>query len=132
MAKASKAKQLSFSLPNRVGLLAELSAAIAKAKVNISAICAYEMEGRGYFMVMTDGNAKAKKAIAQMGAEIKEEDVVAVEMSNKVGELEKVSKKIADAGIDIVFVYGTSGTGKAGVLVFKTADDKKAVRVINK
>jgi hypothetical protein len=131
MAKAKKAKQLTFSLPNKVGLLSDISAAIAEAKVNIVAICAYEMEDRGYFMVMTDGNARAKKAIARMGAEIKEEDVVAVEMSNKVGELEKVAKKIAGVGVDIRLAYGTSGTGKAGTLVFMTADDKKAIKVIN-
>ncbi len=130
MAKAKKVKQLSFIMPNRVGLLSELSMAIAKAKVNINAICAYEMEYKAYFMMITDSNAKAKKALAPLGAWVQEEDVIAVEIPNKVGELQKVGKKIANAGIDIRYMYGTAGTGKSSICVFKTEDDKKAIRVI--
>ena len=47
MGKAIKAKQLSFSLPSKIGLLAEVSALITAAKINIEAICAYEMGEQG-------------------------------------------------------------------------------------
>lgn len=132
MAKAKKSKQLSITMPDRVGLLSEISTAISNAKVNMYAICAYGMEGKAYFMVVTDSNAKAKKALSPLGGEIEEEDVVTVEMPNRVGELQKVAKKIADAGINIIYMYGTAGTGKSSICVFKTADDKKAIKVINK
>ncbi len=132
MAKAKKSKQLSITMPDRVGLLSEISTAISNAKVNMYAICAYGMEGKAYFMVVTDSNAKAKKALSPLGGEIEEEDVVTVEMPNRVGELQKVAKRIADAGINIIYMYGTAGTGKSSICVFKTADDKKAIKVINK
>ena len=132
MAKAKKSKQLSFSMPNRVGLLSQISTAIAKAKVNIYAICAYGMEGKAYFMLITDSNAKAKKALGALGANVTEDDVISVELPNKAGELQKVAKKIADAGVDINYMYGTAGSGKTSLCVFSTADDKKAVKVINK
>lgn len=131
MAKAVKSKQLIFSLPNKIGLLAEVATALAAAKVNIEAICAYE-RGYGYFMMVTDNNAKAKKVISKMGAEVHIEDVMALEVPNRVGQLEKVSKKIADAGIDIHFIYGSPGKGKTAVLVLKTGDDKKTMKLINK
>jgi hypothetical protein len=130
MATAVKAKQLIFSLPNKIGLLSEVAAALAAAKVNIEALCAYE-RGYGYFMMVTDNNAKAKKVIAQMGAEVHIEDVLALALPNKVGQLEKVSKKIADAGIDIHFIYGCPGKGKAASLVLKTGSDRKALKIIN-
>lgn len=132
MAKAKKSKQLSLTMPNRVGLLSEVTTALSGAKVDIRAICAYAMEDKAYFMLLTDSNAKAKKALSSAGAQIAEEDVVTVEMLNRVGELQKVAKKIADAGIDISYMYGTAGTGKSSICVFKTADDKKAIKVINK
>jgi hypothetical protein len=132
MAKAKKVKQLSFTIPNRAGLLSEVSAAISGSKVNINSICAYEMENNAYFMLTTESNVKAKKALAKLGIEIKEEDVITVEMPNRAGELEKVAKKIADAGINISYVYGTTGTGKSSVCVFKTSDNTKAIRLINK
>jgi hypothetical protein len=132
MAKAKKAKQLSFALSNRVGLLSQLSSALADAKINMQAICAYEMGKQAYFMVVTDKNAKAKKALGKLKKNIAEEEVVSVEMPNRAGALQKIAQKISDAGIDIIYMYGTAGTGKASICVFKTVDDKKAVKAINK
>jgi len=132
MAKAKRSKQLSFALANRVGLLSKVSTALTDAKINMHAICAYGMGKQAYFMVVTDKNAKAKKALGKLKKNIAEEDVISVEMPNRVGALQKIAKKIADAGIDIIYMYGTAGTGKASICVFKTVDDKKAIKVINK
>jgi hypothetical protein len=131
MAKAKRVKEISFSIPNRVGLLSEVTTAIAGLKVNINAICAYSMENNAFFMLTTSSNAKAKKALASLGVGIEEKDVVQVEVSNRPGELQKVAKKIADAGIDIQYVYATTGGGKA-TCVFKSADDQRAIKVVNK
>jgi hypothetical protein len=130
MAKARKVKEISFTMSNKVGLLSEVTTAIAATKVNITAICAYAMENSAYFMLAAGSTAKAKKALAPLGVAIEERDVVEVEVPNKSGELHKVAKKIADAGIDIEYMYATAGKGKTATCVFKTADDSKAVKVI--
>ncbi len=75
-------------------------------------------------MIITDNNSKSKKVISQMGAEMKVEEVIAVEVSNKVGQLRHAAKQISDAGIDIQYVYGSPVKGKM-TLIFKTADEKK-------
>ena len=131
MAKAMKLKQLSFSLPNRVGLLAQVASTVSQAKVNIEAICAYEMDDKGFFMLVTDNNAKAKKALAKIGANVEVEDVLVVGVPNKVGQLQSLAKKIADAGVDIYYAYGSPGAVKTMFLVFKTANDAKALKAIN-
>jgi hypothetical protein len=130
MVKAMKAKQLSFSLPSKIGLLSEVSALITAAKINIEAICAYEMNEEGFFMLMTDNAAKAKKIVSHMGAEVSVDDMIAVEIPNKIGALQSVAKKISDAGIDINYIYGSPVKGKM-TLVLKTANDKKALKVLN-
>ncbi len=129
MTKTKKLKQLSFTLPDKIGLLAEVTAFITAAKINIEAICAYGMGDEGYFMIITDNNTKAKKVISNMGAEVKTENVIAVEVPNKAGQLQQVAKKISDAGIDIVYVYG-SPVKKKMTLIFKTDNDKKAIKVL--
>ena len=131
MAKATRMKQLVFSLPNKIGLLSELTSFITGAKINIEAICADSMGDEGYFMMISDNNAKAKKVISHMGAEVRTEDVVAVEVPNKMGQLQQVAKKISDAGIDIFYVYGSPVKAKM-TLILKTADDKKAVKALRK
>jgi hypothetical protein len=132
MAKARKVREISFTMQNKVGLLWEVTAAIAGAKINITAICAYGMENTAYFMLTTDSNAKAKKALAPLGFGIEEKDVVEVEVPDKPRELQKVVKKVADAGIDIEYMYATASSGKTETCIFMTSDNKKAIKVINK
>jgi hypothetical protein len=131
MAKTLKSKQLTFSLPNKIGLLSDVAEAIAKAKVNIEAICAYE-RGYGFFMMVVDDAAKAKKVLTKMGAKVHVEDVILLQLPNRVGQLEKVSKKLSEAGINIIFIYGSPGKGKAGTLVLHTANDRKTMKLLEK
>lgn len=132
MAKAKKSKQLSFEMSNKVGLLSEVTGAVTNANVNITAVCAYGMGKKAYFMLLTENNAKAKKALGSLKAKVEEEDVVTVELPNKIGEIQKIAEKIAEADIDIIYMYGTASTGKSSICVLKTANDNKAMRAINK
>jgi len=83
-------------------------------------------------MLTADSTAKAKKGLAPLGVAIEERDVVEVEVPNKPGELQKVAKKIADESIDIEYMYATAGKGKTATCVFKTADDQKMIKIINR
>lgn len=131
MAKAVKAKQIRFVMPNKVGLLEEVSTALSAAKVNITAVAAYVQGKSAVFMMITDSSAKTKKVLAKMGADITEEDVILLEMPNKVGQLQKVAAKIAGAGIDIKEIYGTTGSGRTSICVIRTMDDRKALKILN-
>lgn len=134
MAKALTVKQLNFVMPDRPGLLSAITTAIAGAKVNITSICAYGIEGKAYFMLVTGSNAKAKKVLAPLGAVFttEHEGVFGVNLPNRPGELQKVAKVIADAGININYMYGTASSGKTSTCIFSTSDDKKAIRAINR
>lgn len=92
MAKARKAKEISFTMPNKAGLLSEVSRAISGASVNITAICAYAMGDTAYFMLTTASNVKAKKTLEPWSVAIEERDVVEVELLNRPGELQRLPK----------------------------------------
>jgi len=132
MAKARKAKEISFTMPNKVGLFSEVTTAIAGAKINITAICAYGMGNIATFMLTTNSNTKAKRALEPLGVIIEERDVIEVEVPDKPGELQKISRRIANAGIDIEYMYATASSGKKETCIFMTADNPKAIKVINK
>ena len=97
MAIAKRAQQLSFTMPNKIGLLAEVSIFIAAAKINIEAICAYGMEEEGCFMLITSNTAKTKKILLNMGAEVETDEVIMVEMPNKPGQIHKIAKTMVNA-----------------------------------
>lgn len=132
MAKATKAKQLNFEMPNKVGLMAEISAALGKSKINIISLFGIETGDLAIFMLITSDNAAAKKVIKKMGADASVIDVITIEMPNKPGEFSKVSDIIAQAGIDIYTVMGTAGSARSSMIVIKTSDDKKVLKLINK
>lgn len=132
MAKAIKTKLLSFSTKDKPGLLAEVTGALAGAKVNITAICAYSWDHTAYVDMTVDDPAKAKKSLIQQGFEIEAEDVIAVEMPNKPGELDKVARVLADAGINISYMYGTTSAGRTSTAIFSTSDNRAALKKLAK
>lgn len=132
MAIAMKAKQLGFEMPNKVGLVAEISAKLSEAKINITSLFGIETGDAAIFMFITSDNAAAKKILKKMGASGNIMDVLTIEMPNKSGEFAKVAAIIADAGIDILSVFGAVGTSKSSIVVMKTSDDNKVLKLINK
>ena len=132
MAIAAKAKQLSFEMPNKVGLIAEISATLSKAKINIISLFGIETGDMAIIMLITSDNAAAKKLLRKMGADAGAIDVVTIEMPNKPGEFSKVSDIIARAGIDIYTVMATAGSARNSMMVLKTSDDKKVLKLLNK
>ena len=132
MATATKVKQLSFEVPNKVGLMAEISATLGKSKINIISLFGIEVGDKAIIMLITSDNTSAKKLLKKMGADAGSTDVVTIEMPNKSAEFSKVSNIIAQAGIDIHTVMGTAGSGRSSMVVLKTSDDKKVLKLLNK
>ena len=132
MAKAKKTKQISFSKKDKPGLLTEVTRLLADSRVNINAICAYAMNRKAYFMMITDRNAKAIKALRKLRIKPRQDDVISAEMPNTVGALQNAAQSISNAGINILYMYGTATSGKKSTCIFSTTDDKKAVRALNK
>lgn len=130
--KVTKATQIGFSLPNRVGLITEVAETLAAARVNIEAICAYEMDEDGYFMMVTNNAAKAKKALSGLTQKVITNDVFYVEVPNRPGQLAAVSRKLSEAGIDVWYIYASPGKSRTAVLVFKTDNDRKAIEALGK
>lgn len=132
MAKACKAKQINLTLPNKVGIGAKVCSAIGAAKVNINAMCAWGDKKKAYFYIVADRHLKAKNALTKAKFKVADEDVILLEMPNKPGEIQKVAQKIAAAGINILYAYGSGGTGRTSFVVVKTENDKKAIKAIQR
>jgi hypothetical protein len=131
---AKTAKEITATFHDSIGLTAKVAAAVAAAKVNILAATGQSASGmrrNATFTLIVDDYAKAEKALDKIGAEdICESSIVMVETPNKVGALERVARLIGDAGIDIYYFYATTSSWKTATSVFKTADDKKAIKVL--
>lgn len=133
---ARTAKEITATFVDRIGLTAKVAAALAAENVNILAGTGYSASGvrrKATFTLIVDDLVKAEKALDKIGADdVQDLSVILVETENKVGALERISGIIADAGIMIYYFYSTTSSGKTATCVFKTADDKKAIKVLSK
>jgi len=131
---ARPAMEIMATFVDSVGLTAKVAAALAAENVNILAGTGYSASGprqKAIFTLIVDDLVKAERALDRIGAdEIQDSSVILVETENKVGALERIAKLIADAGIMIYYFYSTTSTGKMASCVIRTADDKKAIKVL--
>lgn len=130
---ARPGKQLLVETPDKVGMLAKITATIAEAGVNVIAISAYGSAGKAHFMLLTSNNAETTTALKPLNFSIKEENVVLVDLGDKVGSAAEMGEKLAKAKIDLSYIYGTTSVGGGTcLLVLKADNNEKAIEVINK
>lgn len=127
---AKRVKELTVVTPNKKGMLYQVASTVAKSGANIMAISGIGVGGgKAKFMLITNNNAKAAKALKARKFKVKENAVAAVSLANKVGAASRIGQKLAKAGINLDYCYGsTSGKGNA-LLVFSTKNLAKALKV---
>ena len=126
-----RAMQLTVVLENKPGQLARLAAVLKRAKVNILAISVVDTVEAGMVRVVVDSAAQARQALAKAGMAVAQHPVLALNLPNEPGSLQAVAARLAAAGMNLNYVYG-SVTAKAteGYLVLgvdKLAEALKAV-----
>lgn len=105
------AKDLTVMLEDRPGTLASLGEALGKAGVNIDGLCGVPSEGKGAVHVLVEDGAAARRALEAAKFRIHEErDVLVLKMEDRPGELGRVCRKIADAGVNINLTYLAANT----------------------
>jgi hypothetical protein len=116
--------------PDEPGILGRVMGTLANAGVNLKAIYARSERGKGIFFLITSDNKKAEKALKETGYEVTTNNVVTVEIDDRIGAGAEVGALIGNAAIDIDYCYGTSAGGVKALLVFQTNDNKKAFETL--
>lgn len=125
------ARQLTVTLQNRPGALAELCTELAKVAVNIEAIQASETRPIGPVRLLVSHPDAAKKVFARLGMKYSEESVLAILVKNRPGSLGRLTRKLADKGINVEYLYATIGrSARSALLVLGVADVEAASRVV--
>jgi len=116
--------------PDEPGILGRVMGTLANAGVNLKAIYARSERGKGIFFLITSDNKKAEKALKGIGYEVTTNNVVTVEIDDRIGAGAEVGALIGNAAIDIDYCYGTSAGAVKVLLVFQTNDNKKAFETL--
>ena len=118
--------QISVFLENRAGQLAEITRLLAEAHVDIRAISIAEAADYGVARMIVDDSYKASNILLQHGDILSMTPVWAVEVPDRPGGLAEVLGVLADAKVDVEYMYSlfTHREGNA-YMVMRVSDDPK-------
>ena len=126
-----KVTQLAVTLANKPGALGGLCSTLGKAGVNISALLAPEVKGRGKVRLLVDNRDKAKETLTAGKIRFAEEEIIAMDLDSRPGALGEVAEKLAQAKINVKYAYATASEGSAKATVLLSVPDMdKALGVL--
>ena len=131
MDKARKGVELSVRIGDVPGGLGKVLATVASRGINVLAYCAYSDRNDSVVLLVTDNPLEAKLALEHAGFQCKANSVVLVGAADQVGAAAKLGASLGSAGIDILYSYASSAGTERFFAVFKTADDERAIRVLD-
>ncbi|MEM0343709.1 MAG: ACT domain-containing protein [Thermoplasmata archaeon] len=115
-------------LPNRPGELARLTEALKKDKVNIRTL---STEPKAEIVrLVTEDPDKSRECLKKAGLEFSERNVLVARLEDKPGELAKITRSLADAGVNIDAAYMLGKKGKRVEIALAVSDEEKAKNVL--
>ena len=126
-----KAKQITAWSESKRGELGRITAALGKAKVNITAFSAWSLAGESPIHLLVSSPAKAKKVLANLGIRCTEEEVLCVTLADEAGTLGAVGTRLGAANINVDYGYGSvTENGKKADIVLAVSDLAGAAKAL--
>jgi hypothetical protein len=127
------AAQFSVFLVNKPGVLAQVTRALAEAKLNLVAMTLVDSQEHGVLRMVLEDEASARQVLTKLNLPMTETEVACLDLSNRPGALADVAALLGENHININYAYVTSGApGGRTTGVFKVADLNKALHVLKK
>jgi len=104
-------KDLEIALDNRPGALAEMGEALGRAGVSVEGGGVFVVDGIGVAHFLFADGATARKALTEAGIRVvRERDVLVQRLKqDEPGQLGKIARKMAEAGVNIEVQYSDHG-----------------------
>ena len=124
-------KQLSVFVENKQGRLAYITDILSKAGANIRALSIADTTDFGILRLIVDDAADAAEKLTAAGITVSLTDVIAIGINDVPGAFSKPMQILADAGIDVEYMYAfiTRKSEKAYVIL-RVADNDAAAKVL--
>jgi hypothetical protein len=121
------AKQISVFLENKAGRLSHVTRVLGEAGINIRALSIADTSDFGILRIIVSEPEKAYRILKEANFTVSETEVIAVQVPDSPGGLAAILEQMADANLNIEYLYaflGTSGTD--ALVIFKVEDFERA------
>jgi hypothetical protein len=119
-------KSITIIADDKVGLLADISYILGKAKVNIDALSVDVVAKKAVVILTVPDSEKARQVLEASGYTVTEANMIVVRLPDEPGELGKITTSLAKQGINIENVQTLSRDGRDTVLGILVDKPKKA------
>jgi len=116
---------------DKPGELARVTEALARAAVNIRAIASESKHESSFLRVVTSDVQTTEKALSNAGLKFELSDILDLELIDRPGELAKVARRLARAGINVhsIYILGSkNGRTEIAMVVDNTERAKTALK----
>lgn len=126
-------KQISVFLENRPGCLHEMTKVLADAKIDLRGLSLAETSDFGIVRLIVDDVTGTASTLRDAGFVASMTDVMAVEVPNVPGGLNRVLEILDGAGINVEYMYAILGNKKSDTayMIFRVDDNAKASSALN-
>ena len=128
-----KLKQISVQIENSHDRLYEFTRALGNEGINLRALTLVDTGHFGELRVLVSDTSTARQILMKKDIPARVDDVVAVQMEDKPGQLADLLERLMAAEIKIKYGYALAGmdSGKA-IMIFHFDDNDKAIEVLTK
>ena len=119
----AKVTQITILLDNKPSALAKFCSILGRAEVNILALFAPEIRGKGKLRVWVDRPDEAKEALRAAKIQFSEEEVVVMELENRAGSFAQVAERLGRERINIKYAYSATAEGSVRAIVIMAVSD---------
>ncbi|MEA3416599.1 MAG: ACT domain-containing protein [Thermodesulfobacteriota bacterium] len=124
-------EQISIFLENKTGRLAEVTSILSEAGVNIRALSLADTSDFGVLRLIVDNNKKAEEALKSKGFTLNKTRVVAVEVQDKPGGLNKILSLLDKSGVNVEYMYAFVRQSKDNaVMIFRFDNTDEAIKLL--
>ena len=121
------AEQISIFIENKEGRLAEVTAILRDAGVNIRALSLADTTDFGVLRLIVNDNDKATAALRNQGFTVGKTRVLAVEVNDEPGGLNQVLDPLSEQDVNVEYMYAFANPQcKNAIMIFRFDDLEKA------
>ena len=117
-------KQINVFLENEPGRLAEVTSALSQAQIDIRAVYVTDSTSYGMLRLIINQPDDAKIVLQSKGFTVSISHVIAVELKDVPGTLDKVLRILSDNDIQLEYLYAFVGRASNDAVVVLRVDDR--------
>ena len=125
-------KRIIIVAKNEVGVLADISQALADEGINIETISAEGLADQGVITLSTDNHDDALRVLMNAGYKAVSDDSLILRLPDEPGALAKVAGRFKDAGVNIQSLHIVERQGDHTIVALAAEDRAQAEALVDK